>query len=48
MIGGKIQLIMKALLKLRGAVFVDVAAGVCWKSRENDSLAKENILESGK
>ena len=48
MIGGKIQLIMKALLKLRGAVFVDVAAGVCWKSRENDSLAKKNILESGK
>ena len=31
----------KALLKLRGAVFVDVAAGVCWKLRENDILAKE-------
>ena len=39
--GGKIQLIVKALLKTRRAVFVDVAAGVCWKSRENDILAKE-------
>ena len=41
MIGGKIQLIVKALLKLRGAVFVDIDAGVCWKSRENHILAKE-------
>ena len=41
MIGGKIQLIVKALLKTRGAIFVDVAVGVCWKSRKNDILAKE-------
>ena len=38
---------MKALLKLRGAVFVDVAAGVCWKLRENDSLAKEKYPRVG-
>ena len=47
MIGGKIQLIVKALLKTRVAVFVDVAAGVCWKSRENDSLAKEKYPRVG-
>ena len=47
MIGGKIQVIVKALLKLRGAVFVDVATGVCWKSRENDSLAKEKYPRVG-
>ena len=47
MIGGRIQLIVKALLKLRGAVFVDVAAGVCWTSRENDSLAKEKYPRVG-
>ena len=40
-IGGKVQLIVKALSKTRGAVFVDVAAVVCWKSRENDNLFLE-------
>ena len=41
MIDGEAQLIVKALSKTRGAVFVDVAAGVCWKSRENYVLPKE-------
>ena len=29
------------------AVFVDVASGVCWKLRENDSLAKEKYPRAG-
>ena len=47
MIGGKVQLIVKTLSKTRGTVFVDVAAGVCWKLRENDSLAKEKYPRVG-
>ena len=47
MIGGNIQFIVKALLKIRGAVLVDVTAGECWKSREDNSLAKENYPRVG-
>ena len=48
MIGGKVQLIVKTLSKTRGAVFVDVPAGVCWKLWENDSSAKEKYPRVGR